>query len=90
MAELGSVGPWQWIFGFAFAKGDVPDGQPVPAGQNPSRFPIKTGLVGYVHLNVLARNDVETGVGEWQIGDIPWRTEICASSPTSRLSQLAV
>jgi hypothetical protein len=68
-AEL--VGPRQWIVEFAaIAGGDVPYGEPAPTDQYSARFLVQAGLVGHVHLNMLAEDDLEGGVGEGQFGDV--------------------
>jgi hypothetical protein len=50
--------------------GDVPDREPAPVGQYPARFLVEAGLFGHVHLHVLAENDVESRVGEGQLGNV--------------------
>ena len=71
MAEFRSVGPRQRIVGFgSVTGGDVPDGEPATGDQHPACFAVQAGLVGHVHLNVLAEHDVEAGIGERQVGDV--------------------
>ena len=41
-----------------------------PGYEYPARFPVKTALVGHVHLNMLAEDDVESRCGERQVGDV--------------------
>ncbi len=73
MAELGPVGPWHrkvqllWTI----SGNDVPDAEPAAGDKDAPRFGVEAGLVGHVHLHVLADCHVEAGVGERQVGDTP-------------------
>jgi hypothetical protein len=71
VAEFGSVGPGQRIVQLAgSAGGDIPEGESAAGDEHPARFPVQTGLVGHVHLDVLADDDIEGGVGERQLCDV--------------------
>ncbi len=65
------VGPGQWVVELGWlANCDVPQGKPTAVGQDSACFTIEAGFVSDVHLNVLAEHDVETAVGEGQLGDV--------------------
>ena len=71
MAARGVIGPRQRIVEFApIANRDVPHGKPSAVRQYPARFGVQARLVGHVHLDVLADDDVESAVGEGEFGDV--------------------
>ena len=52
------------------ARDDVPQCKSAAVDQYPACFGIEPGFVGHIHLDMLAEDDVEGGVGEWQFGDV--------------------
>ena len=63
----GWSGPWERVVDLArCAGGDVPDGEPASGDERPACLLIQACLVGHVHLDVLADDHVEAGLGEGQ------------------------
>ena len=71
VALVGVVGPRQRIAEFAtIARRDVPQCKSAIADKDAACFAIEAGLIGHVHLNMLAEYHVKSGVGERQFGDV--------------------
>lgn len=71
VAAVRLVGPRQRVVELpGRACGDVPDGEAPAGDQDPAGLGVQPGLVGHVHLDVLAGHHLERGVGERQVGDV--------------------
>jgi len=71
VAAAGLVGPRQRVVDRSgLSRGDVPDREAAPGDQDAARLGVQPGLVGDVHLDVLAGHHVEGGVGERQVGHV--------------------
>ena len=65
VAQLGPVGPWERVVEAArCARGDVPDSEAASGDEHPTSLLIEAGLVGHVHLDVLADDRVEAGLAK--------------------------